>query len=45
MVWVPLASEFGDVANSKHRDRVYRTGRSPHWVKVKNPNASGDDAS
>jgi bifunctional non-homologous end joining protein LigD len=22
---------------SKRRDRPYRTGRSPHWVKVKNP--------
>jgi bifunctional non-homologous end joining protein LigD len=21
---------------SKHRDRAYRAGRSPHWVKVKN---------
>jgi bifunctional non-homologous end joining protein LigD len=22
---------------SKHRDRPYRGGRSPHWIKVKNP--------
>jgi bifunctional non-homologous end joining protein LigD len=22
---------------SKHRDRAYRGGRCPHWVKVKNP--------
>ncbi len=22
---------------SQHRDRSYRAGRSPHWVKVKNP--------
>jgi bifunctional non-homologous end joining protein LigD len=22
---------------SKHRDRSYKAGRSPHWVKVKNP--------
>jgi bifunctional non-homologous end joining protein LigD len=22
---------------SKHRDRPYRAGRSPHWIKVKNP--------
>jgi bifunctional non-homologous end joining protein LigD len=22
---------------SKHRDRPYRAGRSPHWVKMKNP--------
>jgi hypothetical protein len=22
---------------SKHRDRTYKAGRSPHWVKVKNP--------
>ncbi|MGC2809179.1 MAG: hypothetical protein WA303_02240 [Bradyrhizobium sp.] len=22
---------------SKRRDRPYRPGRSPHWVKVKNP--------
>ena len=21
---------------SKHRDRPYRTGRSPRWIKVKN---------
>jgi bifunctional non-homologous end joining protein LigD len=21
---------------SKHRDRPYRAGRSPHWIKVKN---------
>ena len=21
---------------SKHKDRPYRAGRSPHWVKVKN---------
>jgi bifunctional non-homologous end joining protein LigD len=21
---------------SKHRDRGYRVGRSPHWIKVKN---------
>jgi bifunctional non-homologous end joining protein LigD len=25
---------------SKRRDRPYRAGRSPHWVKVKNPNSS-----
>jgi len=24
---------------SKRRDRPYRSGRSPDWVKVKNPNA------
>ena len=24
---------------SKRRDRPYRAGRSPHWVKVKNPNS------
>jgi hypothetical protein len=22
---------------SKHRDRPYRAGRSPHWIKIKNP--------
>jgi bifunctional non-homologous end joining protein LigD len=22
---------------SKHRDRTYRAGRSPHWIKLKNP--------
>src|SRR4249919_1289628 len=22
---------------SKHKDRAYRAGRSPHWIKVKNP--------
>jgi bifunctional non-homologous end joining protein LigD len=21
---------------SKHKDRPYRAGRSPHWVKIKN---------
>jgi bifunctional non-homologous end joining protein LigD len=25
---------------SKRRDRPYRAGRSPHWIKVKNPNSS-----
>ena len=25
---------------SKRRDRPYRAGRSPHWVKVKNPQSS-----
>jgi bifunctional non-homologous end joining protein LigD len=24
---------------SKRRDRPYRAGRSPHWIKVKNPNS------
>jgi bifunctional non-homologous end joining protein LigD len=24
---------------SKHRDRAYRAGRSPNWIKVKNPNS------
>ena len=24
---------------AKRRDRPYRSGRSPDWVKVKNPNA------
>jgi bifunctional non-homologous end joining protein LigD len=34
------ACEFGlEGLVSKHRDRAYRAGRSPHWVKVKNPNA------
>jgi len=22
---------------SKRRDRPYRAGRSPHWIKIKNP--------
>jgi bifunctional non-homologous end joining protein LigD len=22
---------------SKHRDRAYRAGRCPHWIKIKNP--------
>ena len=22
---------------SKHRERPYRAGRSPHWIKAKNP--------
>jgi bifunctional non-homologous end joining protein LigD len=25
---------------SKHRDRAYRDGRCPHWVKVKNPTSA-----
>jgi bifunctional non-homologous end joining protein LigD len=25
---------------SKHRDRAYRGGRCPHWVKVKNPTSA-----
>ena len=25
---------------SKRRDRPYRVGRSPHWVKVKNPKSA-----
>jgi bifunctional non-homologous end joining protein LigD len=25
---------------SKRRDRPYRAGRSPHWIKVKNPNSA-----
>jgi bifunctional non-homologous end joining protein LigD len=24
---------------SKRRDAPYRSGRSPHWIKVKNPDA------
>jgi ATP-dependent DNA ligase len=32
------ACEFGiEGLVSKHRDRAYRPGRSPNWVKVKNP--------
>jgi bifunctional non-homologous end joining protein LigD len=27
---------------SKHRDRPYQAGRSKHWIKVKNPQASCD---
>jgi len=23
---------------SKYRERLYRAGRCPHWIKVKNPN-------
>jgi bifunctional non-homologous end joining protein LigD len=26
---------------SKHRDRPYRAGTSPNWVKVKNPKRPG----
>jgi bifunctional non-homologous end joining protein LigD len=25
---------------SKHKDRRYRAGRSPHWIKVKNPGSA-----
>jgi ATP-dependent DNA ligase len=28
---------------SKRRDRPYRSGRSPDWIKVKNPDATGGD--
>jgi ATP-dependent DNA ligase len=32
------ACEFGlENLVSKHRDRAYRAGTSPNWVKVKNP--------
>jgi bifunctional non-homologous end joining protein LigD len=32
------ACEFGlEGIVSKHRDRAYRAGTAPHWVKVKNP--------
>jgi bifunctional non-homologous end joining protein LigD len=32
------ACEFGlEGLVSKHRDRAYRAGTSPNWVKVKNP--------
>jgi bifunctional non-homologous end joining protein LigD len=32
------ACEFGlEGLVSKHRERAYRAGRSPNWVKVKNP--------
>ena len=31
------ACEFGlEVLVSKHRDRPHQTGRSKHWIKVKN---------
>jgi ATP-dependent DNA ligase len=31
-------SEFGlEGLVSKHRDRAYRAGASPNWLKVKNP--------
>jgi bifunctional non-homologous end joining protein LigD len=32
------ACEFGfEGMVSKHRDRAYRAGASPNWLKVKNP--------
>ena len=32
--------EFGlEVLVSKHRDRPYQSGKSKHWIKVKNPEA------
>jgi hypothetical protein len=35
---VPESCEFGlEGLVSKHRDRAYRAGTSPYWVKVKNP--------
>jgi bifunctional non-homologous end joining protein LigD len=40
------ACEFGlEGLVSKQRDRGYRPGRSPNWVKVKKPEASGNDKS
>jgi len=36
------ACEFGlEGLVSKHRDRAYRAGTSPNWVKVKNPKHPG----
>jgi len=29
---------------SKRLGSLYRSGRSPHWVKVKNPKAASSDA-
>jgi hypothetical protein len=32
------ACEFGlEGLVSKHRERAYRAGAAPHWIKVKNP--------
>jgi bifunctional non-homologous end joining protein LigD len=37
------ACEFGiEGLVSKHRDRAYRPGRSPNWIKVKNPRHPAD---
>jgi hypothetical protein len=30
---------------SKHRDRTYKPGLSPHWIKVKNPEPANRRAS
>jgi ATP-dependent DNA ligase len=30
---------------SKRRDRPYQAGRSKHWIKIKEPEASGDEPS
>jgi ATP-dependent DNA ligase len=34
----PLSSrcKFWPGLVGKHRERAYRAGRSPHWIKVKN---------
>jgi ATP-dependent DNA ligase len=37
----PYACKLGlEGTVSKHKDSRYRSGRSPHWIKSKNPNAS-----
>jgi hypothetical protein len=28
---------------AKRRDKPYRSGRSPDWIKIKNPDASGGE--
>jgi ATP-dependent DNA ligase len=42
---IPRKSTFamyklGSAIVVKRRDRPYRSGRSPDWIKVKNPDAS-----
>jgi hypothetical protein len=42
--WVAmLGARPRPVPLSKRRDRPYRSGRSPDWVKVKNPERAGRD--
>ena len=37
-------SDAGDSQSAAGRGSPYRSRRSPHWVKIKNPNAPAVDA-
>jgi len=36
---VPNRGASAAAQPAKHRDKPYRSGRSPDWIKVKNPDA------